>query len=226
MAFSEYILCSWLLKTILSTEVFGCIRSLAPFRFVGASRDFIVVGSDSGRIVVLEYSAEHNMFEKVHQETYGKSGCRRITPGQYLAVDPKGRATMIGACEKQKLVYILNRDNAANLTISSPLEAHKSHTIVFSIVGTDVGFDNPVFAAIELDYSEVDQVGISWHRIVTYTWRVRVRQGHSHPSGPCTHPRLPTTWHALVPAPAAPHRPPRCCSPCLPASLQARPRPS
>ena len=34
----------------------------------------------------------------------------RIVPGQYLAIDPKGRAVMIGAIEKQKLVYILNRD--------------------------------------------------------------------------------------------------------------------
>ena len=41
----------------------------------------------------------------------GKSGCRRIVPGQYLAIDPKGRAVMIGAVEKQKLVYILNRDS-------------------------------------------------------------------------------------------------------------------
>ena len=30
--------------------------------------------------------------------------------GQYLAVDPKGRAVMIAAIEKQKLVYIMNRD--------------------------------------------------------------------------------------------------------------------
>lgn len=29
-------------------------------------------------------------------ETFGKSGCRRIVPGQYLAIDPKGRAVMIG----------------------------------------------------------------------------------------------------------------------------------
>ena len=41
---------------------------------------------------------------QVHQETFGKSGCRRIVPGEYLAVDPKGRACMIGAVEKQKLV--------------------------------------------------------------------------------------------------------------------------
>ena len=35
----------------------------------------------------------------------------------------------LGAVEKQKLVYIMNRDAAARLTISSPLEAHKSHTL-------------------------------------------------------------------------------------------------
>lgn len=58
--------------------------------------DYIVVGSDSGRIVILEYISTKNIFEKVHQETFGKSGCRRIVPGQYLAIDPKGRAVMIG----------------------------------------------------------------------------------------------------------------------------------
>lgn len=145
------------LQTMLSVEIFGAIRSLAQFRLTGSQKDYIVVGSDSGRIVILEYNKEKNIFEKIHQETFGKSGCRRIVPGQYLAVDPKGRAVMIGACEKQKLVYVLNRDNAARLTISSPLEAHKSHTIVYSITGVDCGFDNPIFAAIELDYSEADQ---------------------------------------------------------------------
>lgn len=145
------------LQSLLSVEIFGAIRSLAQFRLTGAQKDYIVVGSDSGRIVILEYNKEKNTLDKVHQETFGKSGCRRIVPGQYLAIDPKGRAVMIGACEKQKLVYVLNRDTAARLTISSPLEAHKSHTIVYSICGVDCGFDNPIFAAIELDYSEADQ---------------------------------------------------------------------
>lgn len=58
--------------------------------------DYLVVGSDSGRIVILEYIPAKNILEKVHQETFGKSGCRRIVPGQYLAIDPKGRAVMIG----------------------------------------------------------------------------------------------------------------------------------
>lgn len=63
---------------------------------------------------------------------------------------------MIAAVEKQKFVYVLNRDNQANLTISSPLEAHRSHHIVFDIASLDVSFNNPVFAAIELDYDEAD----------------------------------------------------------------------
>uniref|UniRef100_A0A8D2KJR1 Splicing factor 3B subunit 3 n=1 Tax=Urocitellus parryii TaxID=9999 RepID=A0A8D2KJR1_UROPR len=142
--------------TLLTVEVFGVIRSLMAFRLTGGTKDYIVVGSDSGRIVILEYQPSKNMFEKIHQETFGKSGCRRIVPGQFLAVDPKGRAVMISAIEKQKLVYILNRDAAARLTISSPLEAHKANTLVYHVVGVDVGFENPMFACLEMDYEEAD----------------------------------------------------------------------
>ena len=99
--------------TLLSAEVFGIVRSLMSFRLTGGGKDYVVVGSDSGRIVILEYNATKNSFDRVHMETFGKSGCRRIVPGQYLAIDPKGRAVMIGAVEKQKLVYILNRDMVA-----------------------------------------------------------------------------------------------------------------
>ncbi|XP_014663548.1 PREDICTED: splicing factor 3B subunit 3-like [Priapulus caudatus] len=144
------------IHTLLSIEVFGIVRALMAFRLTGGNKDYIVVGSDSGRIVILEYQPQKNVFDKVHQETFGKSGCRRIVPGQYLAIDPKGRAVMIGAVEKQKLVYILNRDAQARLTISSPLEAHKSSTLVYHIVGVDVGFENPMFACLEIDYEDAD----------------------------------------------------------------------
>lgn len=104
----------------------------------------------------MEFNPVTNTFDQVQMETFGKSGCRRIVPGQYLAVDPKGRAIMISAMEKQKLVYIMNRDAAARLTISSPLEAHKAHTLVFDSIGVDVGFENPVFACLEMDYEDAD----------------------------------------------------------------------
>ena len=87
-------------KLIMRQEVFGLVRSIIAFRLMGMQKDFVVLGSDSGRIVILEYDPEEKRFVKVHQETYGKTGCRRIVPGEYLAVDPKGRAIMIGAVEK------------------------------------------------------------------------------------------------------------------------------
>eukprot|EP01119_Soliformovum_irregulare_P015210 TRINITY_DN424_c0_g1_i1.p1 TRINITY_DN424_c0_g1~~TRINITY_DN424_c0_g1_i1.p1 ORF type:complete len:1199 (+),score=332.07 TRINITY_DN424_c0_g1_i1:182-3778(+) len=155
------------LESILRVDIFGVIRSMVPFRLTGASKDYVIVGSDSGRIVILEYNPTKNTFDKIHQETFGKSGCRRIVPGQYLATDPKGRAVMIGAVEKQKFVYILNRDSAARLTISSPLEAHKAHTVVYSMCGVDVGFDNPRFACLEQDY-EVEEEGQPPQKMLTY----------------------------------------------------------
>ncbi|KAF8631249.1 hypothetical protein AX15_002576 [Amanita polypyramis BW_CC] len=145
------------LSTVVATDVFSSVRSLAAFRLTGGTKDYAIVGSDSGRIIILDYDPKTSSFLKLHQETFGKSGARRIVPGQYLATDPKGRAVMISAVEKAKLVYILNRDAAANLTISSPLEAHKNSAIIHHIVGVDVGFENPLFAALEVDYSESDQ---------------------------------------------------------------------
>jgi splicing factor 3B subunit 3 len=64
---------------------------------------------------------------------------------------------MIGALEKQKFVYILNRDQDNKLTISSPLEAHKPHVVTFDMVGIDVGIENPQFGCLEVDYGESDQ---------------------------------------------------------------------
>ncbi|MCJ1366241.1 pre-mRNA-splicing factor rse1 [Acarospora aff. strigata] len=145
------------ITTILSQDVFGIIRTLAAFRLAGSNKDYIIIGSDSGRITIIEYVPSQNRFNRLHLETFGKSGIRRVIPGQYLAVDPKGRACLIASVEKNKLVYVLNRNAQAELTISSPLEAHKPQTLVFAMVGLDVGYENPVFAALEVDYSESDQ---------------------------------------------------------------------
>ena len=144
------------LVSVFSQEVFGVIRKIVPFRLTGYTKDFVVIGSDSGRIAILEYNPETSRFVKIHQETYGKTGCRRVVPGDFVAGDPKGRAVMIGAEEKMKFVYILNRDSENKLTISSPLEAHKAHTVLFDMLALDVGFENPQFACLEVDFGETD----------------------------------------------------------------------
>ena len=65
-------------QTVASVEVFGEVRALSCFRLTGGSVDYIVVASDSGRLVILEFNGDKACFQRVHQETYGKSGCRRI----------------------------------------------------------------------------------------------------------------------------------------------------
>ncbi|KAF9586806.1 hypothetical protein IFM89_039968 [Coptis chinensis] len=154
-------------QTLISVDVFGTIRSLSKLSLHGNDKDYIVLSSDSGCISVLEYDSKKNVFHVLFNETFGKSGCRRMIPGQFLAVDPKGRAVMIGACEKQKFVYVFDRRNGKELKINSPLEAHKSHTFVYDIKGVDVGWENPIFAAIELDYSEAD-VGNGAQKFLTF----------------------------------------------------------
>lgn len=143
--------------TLLSHEVFGIIRAISAFRLAGSNKDYVILATDSGRITIIEYLPQQNRFSRIHLETFGKSGIRRVIPGQFLAADPKGRACLIASVEKNKLVYVLNRNSQAELTISSPLEAHKPGVLVFSLVALDVGYANPVFAAIETEYTEADQ---------------------------------------------------------------------
>lgn len=48
------------------------------------------------------------------------------------------------------------------------MEAHKSNTLVYHMVGVDVGFENPMFACLEIDYEEADAdpTGITLNKII------------------------------------------------------------
>jgi hypothetical protein len=60
------------MQSICSVE--AIVRSMAAFRLPGANKDHLVLGSDSGRISVLEFNTERNQLERVRLETLGKSG--------------------------------------------------------------------------------------------------------------------------------------------------------
>lgn len=55
-----------------------------------------MISSDSGKISVVEFDTTIRNWKVVHSEVFGRTGCRRTVPGQYLASDPKGRALLIG----------------------------------------------------------------------------------------------------------------------------------
>lgn len=62
-------------------------------------------------------------------------------------MDPKGRAFMIAAVEKEKFAYSFDRQSD-KLVIQSPKDAHKSHVLYLDVVALDTGNDNPEFACI------------------------------------------------------------------------------
>jgi len=156
------------LELICRTETKSTLRTLSALRISGSKRDVLVIGSDSGCFSILDYDnvsnnsgnkgANNNQPTIVTSATYGKSGIRRDTPGQYLSTDPKGRAVMIASIEKRKLVYVVHRDSSGKITLASPLEAHRPRTVVFDMVGVDNGYDNPIFACLEVQYDEYDDL--------------------------------------------------------------------
>ncbi|KAI1869836.1 uncharacterized protein JN550_005426 [Neoarthrinium moseri] len=143
--------------TICSQDLFSIIRSVASVRLAGTTKDYIILTADSGSIAVVEFVAAQRRFSRVQLETFGKSGVRRVVPGQYLAADPKGRACLVASVERSKFIYVLDRNAQAELTISSPLVAHRQGTIVLSLIALDVGYENPVFASLETHHSKLDQ---------------------------------------------------------------------
>ena len=56
------------MQSILRTEAFGVIRSLHPFRLTGGTRDYIVIGAASGRIMIVQHNPSTNSFDKIHQD--------------------------------------------------------------------------------------------------------------------------------------------------------------
>ena len=145
------------MKLLQRLETHSILRSITAIRFTGEKRDLVGVATDSGALSVLDLTKNSN-----NVVVYGKTQCRRSTPGQYICSDPKGRALMIAAVEKRKLVYVLNHSSTAGTksqtkTIASPLEAHRSRTITFAAVGVDNGYDNPLFACLEQQYPEDEE---------------------------------------------------------------------
>ena len=173
-------------ETLISLETFSHIRKIAPMKDTFTKKDNFVVLSDSGKLIIFEVDINNKKFIRINQEIYGKTGCRRITPGEYLAIDNKSRAIMIGGIEKEKFVYIFKEidnnlvlnanfeenkntnnniiDNSKKI-ISSPLEVFTPQHICYDIIALDVGYTNPIFASIEVKYNNMQDWAINNYKL-------------------------------------------------------------
>ncbi|OQO05830.1 hypothetical protein B0A48_09925 [Cryoendolithus antarcticus] len=143
-------------ETMVEHDTFSIVRGVGSFRIPGMKEDLLTISSDSGRMSMLRYLHEKNKFERIHLETFGKSGVRRTVPGQYLAVDPRGRCLMMASVEKNKVVYIFQRNSDGEINISSPHEANQMSALCVDVCPLDTGWEHPVFGALEIDYSAVE----------------------------------------------------------------------
>ncbi|KAJ2160723.1 pre-mRNA-splicing factor rse1 [Coemansia sp. RSA 552] len=132
-----------------SEKMFARVRSIASLRLPGAGRDLIAVGSDGGALAV--YGWEKDGWAPAAYHEFGRTGLRRNVAGQYVASDPRGRAVLVAATERAKIVYVVTRDAEARVQLASPLDAGRTAAgVCVDAVGVDVGFDNPIFAALEV----------------------------------------------------------------------------
>ncbi|PIA19760.1 hypothetical protein COEREDRAFT_30940, partial [Coemansia reversa NRRL 1564] len=139
-----------------SQNMFCRIRSIAAIRLPGGSKDYLVLGTDAGALTIVEYTG--GRFVAVQHHEFGRSGLRRQVAGQHVAADPHGRAVIVAAVEKTKLVYVVTRDGEAQVQVASPLEAGRAQTVTFDVAAVDVGYENPVFAVLESAYGEASEV--------------------------------------------------------------------
>ena len=147
------------LRLSIKIDTFSHIRSVEAYRTVGAACDSLVVTSDSGCLTALQFFEDSGVvkYKIAVQEIVSKTGCRRVALGSYIAKDPKGRALMLSAIERSKTVFLTQvKEKNGSFTLSSPLEANQMHTICFDLVDVDVGYDNPLFVALEAEYGDID----------------------------------------------------------------------
>ena len=64
---------------------------------------------------------------------------------------------MLASVEKNKVVYIVNRNSEGGILISSPHEANQWASLCFALCALDTGWEHPIFATLEVDYSDAEQ---------------------------------------------------------------------
>ena len=150
------------LVCIHSQQMFANIQSLSSFGILKSAKDYIVVTSDSGSLSIFQFDPLRCKFTPISNEINSKTGLRRLSPSAYICSDPKGRALMVSALERTKIVYtIVNDPNFPNrFSLSSPIEGNRNGVITYEFKSMDVGYENPIFAAIEADYNDESSKGI------------------------------------------------------------------
>lgn len=187
---------------VMAQPLFANVQNTEKIRLVGTHKDLLVISSDSGKIVVAEYKESTSMFVPLVQEPHSKNGLSRLNPGEYLCVNPKNRALMVGAIERNKLVYKVEMENAAGLLeLLSPIEVSSKNVLTLLVCALDTGYDNPLWAAIEIDYNNHQNKKYDPETSPLLLNYYELDQGLNHVVVKRSKPDIPASATLLVPLP-------------------------
>lgn len=132
------------LVLVSRTPVFATVRSICKTRKLGSEFDLVLLTSEAGKLCVLKFDATSRAFVLLASRKTSLPGLKREFPGEYLAVDPKGRAVMSAAIEKVRTVCVLSETG-----LSTPVNAVLPATYCYAISALDRNYESPAFACLE-----------------------------------------------------------------------------
>jgi splicing factor 3B subunit 3 len=141
------------IQLIQSTFLFGDLRDfdilLLPMNVI----DYITCTSSSGTFIILKFCV-NKKWKILLKHFFSRSGLRRNIPGYYLKNDYLGRISIISAVEKIRYIYIYSNIKYSKKIICSPIEVHKTNTLITDIQALENYYENPFFASLEIDLAE------------------------------------------------------------------------
>lgn len=191
------------LEKLLIQMAFSLIQKIDKIRLAGTNKDLLVVTADSGMLSILQLDQSSMRFIPVVQEPHSKNALRRLTPGEYLSVEPRGRAIFVGAIERDALAYKVEMDdNRDSLALSSPLSISTKHHFSLYVCALDTDYENPMWAALEVDYAAYEGKSFDRQCSPLQLAYYELDQGLNHVvRRSCKFP-LPSTASALIPMPS------------------------
>ncbi|KAG9390157.1 CPSF A subunit region [Carpediemonas membranifera] len=173
------------------TPVYSVIRDIVSYNLPETETDVISLGTDSGRFTVYAYDAAAGEFKCRASHPYGRTGCRRTVPGQFIAAQPSGDMVMVAAVEEAKVFYHVSADE--QYTLSAVQASNRPRTLTYDVAALETAPGQPaLFAAIEATYEDPAK------RLVIYS----TSPGQQAPEVHMRMDPLPPTAHRIVPLPA------------------------
>lgn len=145
------------LRKLYDVPIYATITALESFRLENSSVSFLAMTSDSGNLTIAQFHRPALgciALKTILNQPITRSQLRRVSPISFMSVDPYGRCLLLSAMEKNKLCFVLNSNTDGTLMLQSPLEAIRPDVTTLDVTSCDVQYDNPCFAAVEIEAKE------------------------------------------------------------------------